>query len=407
MADKVVPMDVRTMVVVWPNDAPRGAVTRFCEEYAVSRSWFYEIRKRARNEGELSALQPRPRRLTVRHRQAIAVEVEELAVRIRKSLKDQGWDYGPRTVRHRLQELGVAAPAASTLARVFTRRGMVTPQPQKRPHATLRRFEFAMVHECWQMDAFDWVLADGSQCAIFQVEDDRSRMLIASLAATAETAAAAIAVTDKGIAAYQVPCLFLTDNGSAFNQTRRGWSSQLVTHLRNLGCRPITGRPGHPQTQGKDERVHQSLQRWLRARPAAASLAELQALLDQFDDRYNNHRPHQSLGMRTPAQARADGPIAIAPIPAELEPRPPREQVRARRRKVTSNGNLNLTNATIQMGAEYAGTQMTVLTSGNTANLFDAHGHHVRSVILEPNKRYYSNGRPRGRRPKQKPSTLT
>src|SRR6478736_3935862 len=61
MADRVVPMDVRSMVVAWPEDAPRGAVARFVREHGVSRSWFYDIRSRARLEGTLAALQPRPR----------------------------------------------------------------------------------------------------------------------------------------------------------------------------------------------------------------------------------------------------------------------------------------------------------------------------------------------------------
>ena len=262
MADRVVPVDVRAMVVAWPEDAPRGSVSRFCREHGVSRSWFYEVRARARDTDPLTAMRPRPRATTARHPRAIPVEVEELAVRVRKELADAGWDHGPVTVRHRLGELGLIAPAASTLARVFTRRGMVLAQPQKRPRSSYRRFEFATVHECWQLDAFQTTLADGSICAVYQVLDDRSRALLASHVTGTETAAGAITVIDKAIAAHQVPVLVLTDNGGAFNQTRRGLASQLVTHLQALGCRAITGRPGHPQTQGKDERVHQTTQRW-------------------------------------------------------------------------------------------------------------------------------------------------
>ena len=201
------------------------------------------------------------------------MEVEELAVRIRKELADAGWDHGPVTVRHRLGELGLTAPAASTLARVFTRRGMVLAQPQKRPRSSYRRFEFATVHECWQLHAFQSTLAGGSVCAVYQVLDDRSRALLASHVTATETAAGAITVIDKAISAHQVPVLLLTDNGGAFNQTRMGHVSQLVTHRQALGARAITGRPGHPQTQGKDERVHQTTQRWLAARPRPATEA--------------------------------------------------------------------------------------------------------------------------------------
>lgn len=396
MADRVVGMDVRAQVVFWPGDAPRGAVSRFCKEQGVSRSWFYEVRSRALVEEPLEALQPRSRSRSVRHPQAVAVEIEELAVRLRKELKDQGWDYGPLSVRSRMRRLGVAVPAASTLARVFSRRGMVVPQPQKRPRSAVRRFEFAMVHECWQLDAFEWSLADDTPCVIFQLEDDHSRFMIASHAASGETAEDAIAVVKKGIAAFQVPCTVLTDNGSALNQTRMGKTSQLVKYLTLLGCRSITGRPGHPQTQGKDERVHQTLQQWLRARPAATSLAKLQLLLDKFDQGYNHDRCHQALD-RTPAAALTDGPIATPPLPPPNTSSPP-PAVRSKQRKVAANGNLKIGQVTIQLGREHAGTTVTTISSDQTVTIFDKNGRHIRSQVLQPGKTYYTNGRPRGGR---------
>jgi transposase InsO family protein len=159
---------------------------------------------------------------------------------------------------------------------------MVVAQPQKRPRSSFRRFQAAQVHQCWQLDAFEWPLTvvtghpgsprPAGQCVIYQVLDDRSRFVLATRVGPAgikENAADAVAVVDQAIStAGRVPCLLLSDNGSAFNQSRRGITSQLVAHLTALGTRPITGRPYHPQTQGKDERVHQTLQRWLRAHPA-------------------------------------------------------------------------------------------------------------------------------------------
>jgi putative transposase len=391
-------MDVRSLVVTWSEDAPRGAVARFVEEHGVSRAWFYEVRARARSEGALAAMQPRSRSSGVRHPQAIPVEVEELAVRIRKELADAGWDHGPLSVRHRLQELGVTAPAASTLARVFTRHGMVVPQPHKRPRSSYRRFEFARVHECWQLDALEWALADGSRCAIFQLLDDHSRYLIASHVAPGERSVDAITVVRSGIERFQVPCLLLSDNGVAFNRDRLGHQTQLVALLTSLGCRPITGRPGHPQTQGKDERVHQTLQRWLRARPAAATHQHLQHLVDEFDDHYNHRRPHQSLSMHTPAYVLTHDPTAIAPEPPDpvIASRP----VRAETRRVARNGNISVKDITVQLGCEHSSTEVTVITSNSSLDIFGADGLHIRSLILIPGKTYYSNGRPRSyRRP--------
>ena len=160
-------MDVRAAIVAWPQGAPRGLVTKFCAENRLSRSWFYELLRRGREGDAITAMQPKVRQ-PGRSSHAVPAHLEELAVRIRKELTDQGWDAGPVTVRHRMLELGVEAPATSTLARIFTRRGMVLPQPQKRPRSSYRRFQADWVHEMWQMDAFEWLLADATKCVVFQ-----------------------------------------------------------------------------------------------------------------------------------------------------------------------------------------------------------------------------------------------
>ena len=206
--------------------------------------------------------------------------IEELAVTIRKELAGQGLDHGPVTVRWHLQQLGVSSPAVSTLARIFTRRGMVTPQPQKRPRSSYRRFEFAMVHECWQIDAFEWPLTTAPDqppliCVIYQVLDDRSRFMLATRvgpAGAGENSADAIRVVDQAIiVAGQAPCLFLSDNGVAFNRTRLGRTSQLVTHLKAFGTRPITGARS-PQTRARtNEHTRPCNAGWPLTRPIPRS----------------------------------------------------------------------------------------------------------------------------------------
>lgn len=356
---------------------------------------------------------------TARSPLGVPVEIEELAVAIRKDLADGGWDHGPVTVRYRLQQVGIAAPAASTLARIFTRRGMVVAQPQKRPRSSYRRFEAAMVHECWQLDSFEWLLDDAehrprgasprprSVANVYQLEDDRSRFIVASHVELGETAAGAIAVVDKAIAAFQVPQRLLTDNGSAFNQTRLGRRSRLVEHLAALGCRAITGRPGHPQTQGKDERVHATTQQWLRAQPRAHTVAELQAQIDQFDRQYNTWRPHQSLAMRTPATALADGPLAMPPIPPE-PPIPGRSlPTTAKVYKTDFAGRVRFNRINITLGVRHGLTTVTVVRNGDTATIFDAHGALIMSQVLKPGQRAYGPRINKRRRPPDQPSTLT
>ena len=408
-------MDIAVQVATWPADATRGAVTRFCREYEVSRSWFYQVRARVAAEG-IDGLQRRPRS-PGRSRLAVPLEIEEIAVRLRKELAEDGCDHGPITVRDRLLKLGIAAPSVATLARIFTRRGMVVPQPQKRPRSSYRKFEAALVHELWQLDAFEWPLLDGSPAVVFQLEDDHSRCSVASRAATGETSQDAIAVFDAGVAAYQVPCRLLTDNHASLNPTRRGVVGQLVSHVEKLGVKPITGRPRHPQTQGKDERLHATTVKWLQARPRAATLAELQAQLDEFDHYYNHVRGHQALArdsaglLRTPAQAVAEDPVATPPTPPDPEPKPVVRRrpppLASRSVVVDGKGKVNVAYKKIQVGGQRRGQTVRVIINGSVITILDATGQLIRTVTITADTLYYGNGQPRGGRPRPRPPSAS
>ena len=198
--------------------------------------------------------------------------------------------------------MGLTPPAVASLARIFREAGVAKEEPRKRPRAAYRRFVYPAPNCCWQLDAAEYVLTGGRKAVIFQLQDDHSRMAIASVVAAGETSEAAIAVVKKGMAAYGVPQKLLTDNGVALNPSRRGVTGQLVTYLSSLGVESITGKPGKPTTQGKNERFHQTLFRYLHAQPLAETTSELQDQVDAFDLIYNNQRPHQGLpGRITPA----------------------------------------------------------------------------------------------------------
>lgn len=108
-------------------------------------------------------------------------------------------------------------------------------------------------------------------------------------------------MVNKGIEAHGVPQRLLSDNGLAFNPSRRGYAGALVIHLEALGVEANTGKPYKPTTQGKIERFHQTLFRYLDQQPLAETLEELQTQVDAFDHIYNYERPHQGLpGRVTP-----------------------------------------------------------------------------------------------------------
>ncbi|MEO8284565.1 MAG: integrase core domain-containing protein [Pseudarthrobacter sp.] len=302
----------------WPDDAPRGAVTTFCAEHGITRKTFYAIRGRARDEGQAAALEPRSRRPKTSPTQ-LSEDLKQEALKVRAALESSGLDHGPISVHDKMVSLGLGAPSPASLVRIFREKNVARAEPKKKPRAAYRRFVYPAPNACWQLDATEYVLTGGRKCVIFQLQDDHSRLAVASHVAGGETSEAALAVVAKGIGTHGVPQRLLTDNGMALNPSRRGWEGQLVTYVSSLGVEAITGKPYKPTTQGKNERFHQTLFRWLDKQPLAHTHEELQAQVDRFDLIYNNERPHQGLpGRITPQQSWGATAVAEAPRPKPL-----------------------------------------------------------------------------------------
>jgi putative transposase len=306
---------IRLAIAQWPDNAPRGSVTTFCAEHEITRKTFYAIRARARDEGQVAALEPRSRRPKTSPTQ-LSEELKQEALKVRAALEASGLDHGPISVHDKMKTLGLQSPSIASLARIFREKNVARSEPNKKPRAAYRRFVYPAPNACWQLDATEYVLTGGRKCVIFQLEDDHSRLAVASHVAATETSEAALVVMKKGIAAHGVPQRMLSDNGAALNPIRRGWIVQLVAYVSSLGVEAITGKPYKPTTQGKNERFHQTLFRWLDKQPLASTHAELQAQVDRFDLIYNTERPHQGLpGRLTPQQSWDATAVAAVPRP--------------------------------------------------------------------------------------------
>lgn len=238
----------------------------------MSRKTFYAIRKRAKQEGQAAALQPRTRRPAVSPNR-ISDDVKTAAIAIHASLEQSGLDHELISVHDKMRSLRMEpVPADSSLARVFREAGVAQLEPKKKPRASYRRFVYPAPNTCWQLDGAEYVLTGRRKCAIFQLIDDHSRLAVASHVAWGETSAGAIAVVSTGITAHSVSQRLLSDNGAALNPSRRGVLGQLVACVTSLGVEPITGKLYKPTTQGKNECFHQTLFRFLDKQPLAAML---------------------------------------------------------------------------------------------------------------------------------------
>jgi len=179
------------------------------KSHGVSKSWVYELLARYRAEGE-AGLVPRSKR-PVRSPTRITDVFEDEIVAMRKELTDMGFDAGPQTIAYHLSQRHQDVPSVSTIWRVLKARGFVTPQPHKRPRSSYIRFVAELPNECWQTDVTHVLLADGSEVEVLNVEDDHSRLCVASVARSVYTSPEVVRVFYEAAAQFGFPESVLSD----------------------------------------------------------------------------------------------------------------------------------------------------------------------------------------------------
>lgn len=364
-------------------------VRALCAELEISRQTLYKYRRRWQAEGP-AGLVERSRRP---HRSPgqVSAEVEEAIVRLRKELVV---DNGAQAIAYHLARRGGPVPSVATVHRVLVRRGLIVPEPKKRPHAAWRRFEWPRPNDAWQIDATCWALADGEVIWIMDVLDDHSRALVAARVCEGPTARAAWEALAHGIEDWGLPARMMSDNGVCFTSRflKAGTDAEcdFERSLRRLGIVQLLSSPGHPQTCGKLERSHQTTKRWLAAHAPARSPAELQDHLDAWRQLYNHQRPHKAARGGTPAERWAASDRAQPGSPIA---QPPRASVR----RVSKDGTINWSNYRIGLDARRAGE--TVLVIARDLDLVvHGQGGELRRLTVDPARPYQPTGRPTGPR---------
>ena len=301
--------------------------------------------------------------------------------------------WGARRIRVELRRHGVGQPPArSTIHGVLARNGLV--RPVKEPSLPPQRFRREHPNELWQTDAKEVLLRDGTPLQVISDLDDHSRLCMWLWAYPALSAQAAIDVFDAASSAYGLPESVLADRGAIF--TGLGFQSvnEFERHLWSLGVYTINGRGYHPQTQGKIERYHRTMQEWLDDHGPFDSIEDLNGSLQEFRRHYNDERPHQGDGMndRTPAEVfHATERVSIDPDKAKDRCR--RESVR----RTSPNGNLGYSAWIIGLGSTWARTQVRIVDYGTVIEIYSVDDDLIRNVKPDYTRNYLGTGKPRGR----------
>ena len=209
MAQKVVTMEAK-LLAVFSSGVPLK-VSVLCRDLEISRQTLYKYRRRFEAEGPAGLVERSRRPHSSPGR--VSDATEEAIIRLRKDLP---LECGAQTIAYHLARQGKKPPSVATIHRVLVRRGMVTPQPEKRPKIAWKRFVWPRPNDAWQIDATAWALADGQTVWIMDVLDDHSRALVAAQVDTGPTAKAAWDAFTMAVQTWGLPARVMNDNGSCF-----------------------------------------------------------------------------------------------------------------------------------------------------------------------------------------------
>jgi putative transposase len=271
-----------------------------CREFGIARKTGYRIYSRYKETG-LEALTDRSRR-PYRHANQLPFQIENEIVRIKRE-----WpSWGAPKIRERLRRKypEIHCPAISTVHAVLDRHGLVKRRKRRRHKAQGTELSWSkQPNALWCADyKGEFMLADHRYCYPLTITDFASRYLIACDALSTTKEIYAFRVFERAFKDFGLPNAIRTDNGVPFSspQALFGLSKLSVWWLR-LGIDIERIRPGHPQQNGRHERMHLTLKKEA-TKPASKNFLTQQARFDDFIDYYNRERPHQALGMKYPAE---------------------------------------------------------------------------------------------------------
>lgn len=286
-------------------------IAALCRRFGISRSKGYKWLGRFKVFGRAGLLD-RPRRpKTSPKRTALAIEVAAAALRA----KHPAW--GGRKIRRRLLDLGhPEVPAASTVTGILRRRGLIDPAESEK-RVPFIRFEHERPNALLQMDFKGHFPLERGRCHPLTLVDDHSRYCLLLQACPDEKGETVKAGLTGAFQRYGLPERMTMDNGSPWGSDQDHTVTPLTLWLMRLGIRVSHSRPYHPQTQGKNERFNGTLAREVIAPCSFESLEKAQAAFGAWRQVYNLERPHEALGLKTPASRYQPSPH---PFPDRLPP---------------------------------------------------------------------------------------
>jgi len=271
-------------------------ISLLCRRYEVSRKTGYKWLHRFQDEGE-TGLMDRPRRP-----HSSPKHTDDATERLIIELREKHPVWGGRKLKRRLEDQGKGGiPSASTITEILWRHGMIDPSEAAK-HRACQRFEHDEPNDLVQMDFKGHFPIGDGRCHPLTMLDDHSRFLLILQACADERRGTVKGWLTSAFRRYGLPWAILTDNGPPWAQVNPERSlTRLEVWLIRLGVELRKSRIRHPQTIGKEERFHRSLNAEVIRGNTFRDLSECQRAFDKWRYIYNQERPHEALDMGVPA----------------------------------------------------------------------------------------------------------
>ncbi len=271
-------------------------MSEICRRFGVSRKTAYKWVGRFKAQGP-SGLADRSRR-PHRSPEQTSDATERAVLKVRQRYRV----WGGRKIRWVLQREGMrGVPAPSTITEILRRHGQLQEEESSK-HRPFQRFEHPEPNDLWQMDFKGHFQHRRGQCHPLTVLDDHSRFGIALQACANERETTVKGRLTRIFRRYGLPKRMLMDNGSPWGADQDHPYTSFTAWLIRLGVGVVHGRAYHPQTQGKDERFHRTLQAEVIRWHDFHDNAHCQRIFDGWLAVYNYERPHEALAMDVPGR---------------------------------------------------------------------------------------------------------
>jgi transposase InsO family protein len=325
------------------------SMTVLATAYGVSRKTAYKWVRRAEASSGFADHSRRP--ATSPTRTAAAREAQVVAVRTEQPT------WGGRKIHHHLKRQGMAEPPApSTITSILHRHGLIAPAPAP---GRWTRFEADAPNDLWQLDFKGWHPLREGRVYPLTLLDDHSRFLLTATCLPNEIAGPVRTVLTGIFQRYGLPWAILCDNGSPWGVSTPTALTRLGAWFIQLDIRLVHGRPYHPQTQGKLERLHRTLKAEVFAHHTYPDLTRAQDACDRFRDHYNLVRPHEALAYAVPVQRYRQ---STRPFPARIPAPEYADDVSVRR--VSNRGTVQINGGKVAVGEGLAGQAVGLRPTG-------------------------------------------